>query len=150
MSNCSSRIAAARASATTNASALASDVVLDVNRAIGAARQRFAQHLGDPRRAGRADDDLAALLFLETQRLLERVGVRLVHLVAGVLVADPGAVVVQARLPVAGRDLFDADGDFHMELRATSAASIADQAFCGTRPGRTRRGRRGTAIPRIS
>ena len=112
-SNFSSFIAAASASATTNASALASAVVLDVDGAIGAARQRLAKHLRDARRPGRADDHLAAVLLLEPQRLLERVGVRLVHLVAGVLLANPGLGVVQPRLPVAGGDLLDADGDLH-------------------------------------
>ena len=61
-----------------------------MNGAIGAARERFADHLRDARRPGRADDDFAAVLLLEPQRLFERVGVRLVQLEAGVLLADPG------------------------------------------------------------
>ena len=65
-------------------------VGLDVDGAIGAARQRLADHLRRARRPGRADDDLAAVLLLEPQRLFERVGVGLVELEAGVLVADPG------------------------------------------------------------
>ena len=70
-------------------------VALDVDRAVGAARQRLAQHLRDARGPGRADDHFAAVLFLEPQRLLERVGVGLVHLVAGVLLANPGSRVVR-------------------------------------------------------
>ena len=65
------------------------------------------------RRPGRNDDDLAAVLFLEPQRLLERVRVRLVQLPARVLITDPGLRVVDADLPLTGDDLFDADGDFH-------------------------------------
>ena len=64
-------------------------VVLDVDRAVGAARERLADHLLHARRARRADDHLAAVLLAQAQRLLERVGVRLVHLVADVLLADP-------------------------------------------------------------
>ena len=121
-SNCSSCIAAASASATTNASAVAERVVLDVDRAVGAARQRLADDLRDARRPGRADDHLAAVLLLQPQRLFERVGVRLVHLEAGVLLADPGLGVVQARLPLAGGDLFDADGDFHWSTQFSCRA----------------------------
>jgi hypothetical protein len=91
-------------------------VGLDVDGAIGPARQRLAQHLRGARRAGRADDDLAAVLLLEAQRFFERVGVRLVQLEAGVLVADPRARVVDAQLPLAGDNLFDAHGDFHFLL----------------------------------
>ena len=88
-------------------------IILDVQRAIGAAGQGFADHLLHARRPGRADHDFAAMLFAKAQGLLERIGVRLVHLVADVLVADPGLVVVQARLPLTGRDLLDTDCDFH-------------------------------------
>src|SRR5262249_40741511 len=69
--------------------------------------------LGDAGRPGRADDDLAAVLLLEAQRLFERVGVRLVHLEAGVAFANPRLAVVQARLPLARGHLFDADSYLH-------------------------------------
>ena len=62
-------------------------IVLNVNGAIGAARQRFAQHLRRARRPGSADDDLAAMLLSQAKRLFERVGVGLVHLEAGILLA---------------------------------------------------------------
>ena len=64
-------------------------VGLDVDRAIGAAGERLTNHLRRARRAGGADHDLAAVLLLEPQRLLERVRVGLVQLEAGVGVADP-------------------------------------------------------------
>src|SRR5262249_9574341 len=59
------------------------------------------------------DDDLAAVLLLQTQRLLERIGVGLVHLEAGVGLANPGLLVVQAGLPLARGHLLDADRSFH-------------------------------------
>ena len=86
-------------------------IAVDVNRAIGAARQRLAQHLRHARRAGRHDDHFPAVLLAQPQRLFERVGVRLVQLPARVLIANPGLRVVDADLPLAGDDLFDADGD---------------------------------------
>ena len=88
-------------------------LILDVNRAVGASRQRFPQHLRDARGPGGADDDLAAVLLLEAQGFLERVGVRLVELPARVLFANVRALRVQAGLPLAGRNLLDADSDFH-------------------------------------
>ena len=90
-SNCSSFIAAASAVGHGKGIGRRQAIVLDVDGAIGAARQRLAQHLGDAGGPGRADHDFPAVLFLEPQALLERIGVRLVHLVAGVLLADPGA-----------------------------------------------------------
>ena len=88
-------------------------VGLDVDGAVGAARQRLADHLRGPRRTGRADDDFPAVLLLQPQRLFERVGVRLVQLEAGVLVADPGLLIVDAQLPLARHDLLDTNSDFH-------------------------------------
>jgi hypothetical protein len=55
-------------------------LVVDMDGAVGAPRERFADDLRDPRRAGRADHDLAAMLLLQAQRLFERIGVRFVHL----------------------------------------------------------------------
>src|SRR5689334_9022914 len=94
-----------------------------MNRAVGAARQRFANHLLNARRTGRADDHFPAVLLAEPQRLFERIGVRLVHLVADVLLADPGLVVVEPGLPLAGGDLFDADGDLHAGRPTRSQAT---------------------------
>ena len=86
---------------------------VDVQRAIGAARERLANHLLHARRAGRAHHHLAAVLLAQPQALLERIRVRLVHLVTDILVANPGLVVVETRLPLAGRNLLDTDSDFH-------------------------------------
>src|SRR5207249_956004 len=96
----------------------AQPVVFDMNRAVGPARQRFADDLGHARRASRADDDFAGVLFLEAERFFERVSVRLVQFVAGVLLANPDSGFVEARLPLARGYLFDADGDFHLLLCA--------------------------------
>ena len=92
-----------------------------VDGAIGAARERFANHLCHARGPGRADHDFAVMLFLEPQRLFERVRVGLVHLEAGVLIADPGASLVETRLPVSRRNLFDADRDAHRHRLALIA-----------------------------
>ncbi len=98
-------MAGASAAAAANASAAPSAVILDVDRAIGAARQRLANHLLHARGPGRADHHLAAVLLAQPQALLERVGIGLVHLVGHVLLANPRLVVVQTRLPLAGRAL---------------------------------------------
>ena len=88
-------------------------IALDVNRTIGAAGQRLAQHLGHARRSGADDEHLTAVLLAQAQRLFERVGVGLVQLPARVSVADPGLRLVDADLPFAGDDLLDADGNSH-------------------------------------
>src|SRR5215204_189101 len=84
-----------------------------MDRAIGAAGERLANHLRGARGARTADHDLAALLLLEAQRFLERVGIRLVQFEAGVGVANPRLLIVDAQLPFTGDDLFYADGYFH-------------------------------------
>ena len=86
---------------------------LDVDGAIGAARQRLANHLADAGGAGRADDDLPTVLLLEPQRLFERIGIRLVELEAGVAVANPRAAIGDSQLPLTGDDLLDANRNFH-------------------------------------
>ena len=70
-------------------------VVLDVNGAVGAAGQRFAQHLRDARRPAEQTTTSPPCFSFSRSALFERVGVGLVHLVAGVLLADPGPVVVE-------------------------------------------------------
>ena len=112
-SNCSSRTAAASASATTRGVGRRErvDSTWIARSAPRASASRM--HLRGARRTGGAHHDLAAVLLLEPQRLLERVGVRLVELEAGVVVADPGLRLVDAQLPLARHDLLDADGDLH-------------------------------------
>ena len=97
----------------TKASAAAKPVTLDVYRPIGPAGQRLTKHLSDPRGSGRARDDLSAQLLLEPQALLQRVGVRLVHLITDIGITNPSALFVETRLPVARGNLLDADGNLH-------------------------------------
>ena len=78
----------------------------DVDGAVGAFGQRFANGLGGARGAGAQGDDFAAVLFLELQRGFQRVGVRLVDLEGEVGFLDPlaarrrSAVGSRAREPV--------------------------------------------------
>jgi hypothetical protein len=65
------------------------------------------------------------VLLLQAQRLFERVGVRLVHLERSVLFADPGFRIVEAGLPLAGGDLFDANGDLHGKTINAEPAELA-------------------------
>ncbi len=88
-------------------------VVLDVNRPVRTARERFPDDLLHTRRTGAADHDFPAVLLAQAQRFFQRVRVRLVQLVAGILLTNPRARVVQARLPLAGGHLLDADGNLH-------------------------------------
>ena len=92
----------------------AQGIGLDVDRPVRAAGERLTDHLLHARGAGRTDHDFSTVLLAQPQCLFERVGVRLVHLVADVLLANPRLVVLEARLPLAGGHLFDADGDLHM------------------------------------
>src|SRR5215213_4133755 len=94
-----------------------------MDRAIGATRQRFAQHLCRASRTGRDHDHFPAVLFLQSQRLFERIRVRLVQLEAGVLITDPGLAFVDAELPLAGHDLFDADSDLHGLVTSSQLAA---------------------------
>ncbi len=128
-------MAPASADATTDASARPSAIVFDMDRAVGAASQRFANHLRDARGTGRADHHFAAALLLEPQRLLERVGVRLVHLVRRVRLADPGLVVVEPRLAVAGEDVLDTDRNLHVVIWLDVIAIV--RSACHERHGVT-------------
>ena len=88
-------------------------LVFHMNRAVGPARQRFAEHLSRSSGSGRADHDFPAMLLAQPQRLLERVRVGLVHLEAGVLFANRPSALVDARLPLARGHLFEADSNLH-------------------------------------
>src|SRR5439155_27278510 len=83
--------------------------------------------LRNARRLRRADDDFSAVLLFEPQRFFERVGIRLVHLVAGVLFANPGFRVVEAWLPLARGNLFDANGYFHQWPRRSTQRTRRSQ-----------------------
>ena len=88
-------------------------VALDMNRAVRPACQRFPDHLGHTRGTRRTHDHLTTVLLLQTQRFLQRVGVRLVHLEAGVLILHPHSGFVDAERPLPRHDLLDAHGYFH-------------------------------------
>ena len=90
--------------------------VVDMDGAVGAARERFADDLRHPRRACRADHDLAAMLLLQAQGLFERIGVRFVHFESRILLANPGFRIVEAGLPLPGGDLLDADSNLHLSI----------------------------------
>ena len=151
-SNASSRIAGASASATAQASAVASasSSTWMARSAPRASASRSAwRHAGG---AGRADHHFAAVLLLEAQALFEGVGVGLVQLEGGVLVADPGPLVVDARLPVARRDLLEADGNLHGgTLRASAVETAQEQGGVGAAEpegvGQRVRDRRGPGLP---
>src|SRR5258708_26757759 len=108
--------------------------MLDVDGPLGAARQRLANDRLHAGRSGRADHHFAGVLFPQPQRLLQRVGIGLVHLVAGVLLANPRLLIVQAWLPFAGRDLLDADCNLHTIRTSPSHASETQRILFTRRP----------------
>jgi len=88
-------------------------IVFDVDASVGPLGERFAQRGGGPRRAGGHGHHLSPVLFLEPQRLFERVGVRLVHLEGQAIVAHPCRALVKADHGVPRHDLLNADKDIH-------------------------------------
>ena len=88
-------------------------VVLHVDRAVRATGERLTDHLLHARGARRTDDDFSTVFLAQPQRLFEGVGIRLVHLVADILLANPRLVVLEARLPLAGGHLLDAHCNLH-------------------------------------
>jgi hypothetical protein len=98
-------------------------IARDVNRAIGAARQRFTQHLRHARRPADTTTTSPPCFFTQPQRFFERVRVRLVQFPAGVLIAHPGLRLIDAHLPLAGDDLFDADGYYHCDVLTSLGSS---------------------------
>ena len=85
----------------------------DVNGAIGALGQRFANGLRGARGSGAQRDHFAAVLFLQLQRFFERVSIGLVDLEGKIVLLNPTAAGVDAELRVARGDLLDGDEDFH-------------------------------------
>ena len=98
-------------------------LTFDMNGPIRTASQRLADDLRHARRPGGAGNDLATVPFLEPQRFFERIGVRLIHLEAGVAVADPDVRLADTQRPFSGDDLFDAHGDLHGVARQPGAGS---------------------------
>jgi len=98
---------------TTGMLGTAKRVILDMDRPVRSTRERFPDDLLNTRRARGTHDDFSAVLLAQSQRLFQGVRVGLVQLVAGVLFANPRPRLVDAGLPLARRDLLDADGDLH-------------------------------------
>src|SRR5215216_5176417 len=100
-----------------------------MNRAVGAARKRFAQHLRCACRAGGADNHFAAMFLAKPQRLFERVRVRLVHLEAGILLADATPAVIDTRLPFAGGNLLYTHSYAHEYILFSTQSRRAAEKF---------------------
>src|SRR6266704_2546720 len=83
----------------------------DSDRLVGPFRQRFAQHLLGPLRAGGEGDHPSALFLLEPHRFLEGVLVRAVDLVVQRVPPDVLPVRGDLELQVRIRDLFEAHDD---------------------------------------
>ena len=86
--------------------------VFEVDGAVGALGESFAQNLRRTSRAGGDNDDFPAVLFLLAKRFFEGIGVGFVDFVGNVF-ADPGAGFVEFERRVFLRDLLHADEDFH-------------------------------------
>ena len=87
-----------------------------MDSAVRAFRQGFLDDLLGPLRAHGKRHHLAAMLFLQAQRLLQREAIRLVHLEADVGLANPRAAFGDVQRRILGRNLLDANGDFHLFL----------------------------------
>ena len=85
----------------------------DVNRAVRALGQRFANGLRGARRTGAQHHHFSAMLFFQLKRLFESVSIRLVDLEAQIGFLDPSPVRIHAQLRVADRNLLDRDDNFH-------------------------------------
>ena len=92
---------------------LAQRLVFDVDGAIGALGERFANGLRGTRGSGAERHDLAAVLFLQLQGFFEGIGIGLVDFEAQVVFLDPMPAGVDSQLGVAHGNLLDSDDDFH-------------------------------------
>ena len=90
-------------------------IVEEMNGPVRSHGQTGPQNASRVLSANRYDDDFPAVLFLQPQPFLERVGVGLVELPRRVRVTHPGLVVIDAHLPFARHHLFDADCNLHKE-----------------------------------
>ena len=95
----------------------------DVDGAVGAFGQRFADGLRGARRAGAEGDHFAAVLLLELQGFFQGVGVRLVDLVGEIGFLDPLAGGGDAQLRIARGNLLDGNDNFHREYQDQNNAS---------------------------
>ena len=100
-------------------------VVFQVDGAVRALGQSFAQHLLGPRGTGGDYHDFPAVLFFLTQRLFQGEGVGLIDFVRHVF-ANPGAGFVQLEGRILLRHLFHADKNFHAVTWGSKQLSIND------------------------
>ena len=87
--------------------------IVQVQRPIRALGQRFLDGLLGARRPQRTHHHLPAMFFLQAQGFFQRIDVRLIDFETEVRFLDPGSRRVQAKRSIAGRDLFEANNDFH-------------------------------------
>ncbi len=82
-------------------------VQFDMDGAVGAFGQSFADGLGGLRRTGAQNHHFAAKLFTQLQRFFQRIGVGFVHFVAEIRFVKPVAGGVGAKCGIPRRDLLD-------------------------------------------
>ena len=88
-------------------------IVFEVDGAVRALGQGFAQHLLRTRRAGSDDHHFSSMFFSLAQRFFEGESVGLVHFIRDVF-ADPGRSLVQLERCILLRHLLHANQDFQM------------------------------------
>ncbi len=91
----------------------------DVDGAVGALGEGFADGLADALRAGGEDDDFAAVLLFQLQGFFEGVGVGLVEGELKIGFFNPLSGGVDAELGIAIGDLLDGYDDFHKDKTST-------------------------------
>ena len=95
-------------------------VIVNMDGAVRAFRQRLADRLLNAGRADARHHHFAAVFLLQAQGLFERECVRLIGFVAQIRVSNPGRVLRQPQRRVFGGNLFDAHQDFHGKLSCLS------------------------------
>ena len=85
----------------------------DVDGAVGAFGQCLADGLRSAGRSGAQGDHFAPVLFLQLQSLFQGVGIRLIDLETQVVLLNPAAARVDAKLRIANRNLLDGNDNFH-------------------------------------
>jgi len=84
-----------------------------MDSAIRSFGEGFANRGSDALRARTEDDDLAAVLLLQLQRLFQRVGVGLIEGPLKICLFNPPSGGVDADRSIALRHLFDSDHNLH-------------------------------------
>ena len=86
---------------------------LDVDGAIGAFGEGFANGLGGALGSGAQHHHLAPVFFFQLEAFFQGISIGLVDLVTEIGILNPGARWRDAQLRVAGRDLLDTNDDLH-------------------------------------